>query len=206
MKIIAHRGFWKNVKEKNSFIALERAVNGGFGFETDFRDCGGKILISHNPPKGDEITAEEVFKMYHEAGSNAPLALDIKADGLQDMMKELLDKYDITNYFMVDMSVCDTVVCVDKKLKIASRSSEFEPVLPFYENSEVVWIDYFDGRIDIIDEMRKYLADGKIPCVVSPDLHQLPYEAMWTKLKSEISGNYYLCTDYPDKAKEFFNL
>lgn len=155
MEIIAHRGFWKSIEEKNTFDALEKAIKEGYGFETDFRDCGGQILISHNPPKGDEITADEVFQMYHEVGSKAPLALDIKADGLQDMMKELLEKYDITNYFMVDMSVCDTVVCVDKKLKIASRSSEFEPILPFYADSEVVWIDYFDGRTDIIDERKK---------------------------------------------------
>lgn len=204
MKIIAHRGFWKTEAEKNSMAALKRAVECGYGFETDFRDCAGKVLISHNPPKGDEITAEEVFKMYHESSSQMPLALDIKADGLQDMMMELLNKYNIANYFMVDMSVCDTVVYVEKGITIASRSSEFEPTLPFYNDCKVVWVDYFDGRTDIVDEMNKYIADGKIPCVVSPDLHHLPYDEMWKVLKENIAGEYYLCTDYPDKAELYF--
>ena len=48
MEIIAHRGFWKSIEEKNTFDALEKAIKEGYGFETDFRDCGGQILISHN--------------------------------------------------------------------------------------------------------------------------------------------------------------
>lgn len=204
MKIIAHRGFWKSPEEKNTMVALKRAIDCGYGFETDFRDCALKILISHNPPVGNEITAEDVFKMYYESGSKAPLALDIKADGLQDMMVALLNKYNITNYFMVDMSVCDTVVYVEKGINIASRSSEFEPTLSFYDNSQIIWVDYFDGRTDIVEELNKYIFDGKIPCVVSPELHGLSYESMWNILKENIEGEYYLCTDYPDKAEKYF--
>ena len=72
MKILAHRGFWKTDSEKNSKVAIERAIKNGFGFETDFRDYGGQILISHNPPVGNEMTAEDVFKMYQEAGLQEP--------------------------------------------------------------------------------------------------------------------------------------
>lgn len=204
MKIIAHRGFWETEEEKNTLTALKRAIECGFGFETDFRDCNGKVIVSHNPPRGDEITADEVFMMYREVNSDKPLAIDIKADGLQDMLLELFNKYDIYNYFLVDMSVCDTIPYINKRLRIASRSSEFEPTLPFYKDSVVVWIDYFDGRASIIEEMEKYIRDGKIPCVVSPELHGLPYENMWKALKS-LRGEFYLCTDYPDKAKQFFN-
>lgn len=205
VKIIAHRGFWKLESEKNSMIALQRAIDCGFGFETDFRDYGGQILISHNPPQGIEPNADEVFRMYAETNCSAPLALNIKADGLQDMMLSLLKKYGITNYFMFDMSVCDTIPYIEKDITIASRSSEYEPYLPFYQQSKVVWVDYFDGRTNILDEMAKYIADGKIPCVVSPDLHHLPYDKMWQALKN-FTGDFYLCTDYPDKAKEYFGL
>lgn len=206
MEIIAHRGFWKTEAEKNSMTALKRAIENGYGFETDFRDCAGKLVISHNPPIGNETTAEEVFKMYAESKSNAPLALDIKADGLQDMMITLLTKYNITNYFMVDMSVCDTVVYIEKGIKIASRSSEFEPILPFYNNSDIIWIDYFDGRINIVEELKKYIKDEKIPCIVSPELHKLPYENLWKVLSSISDKLFYLCTDYPEEAKKYFNL
>ncbi len=205
MLIIAHRGFWKTADEKNSFTALKRAVEYGFGFETDFRDFGGKILISHNPPVGNELTADELFRLYAESGNKSTLALNIKADGLQNMMHDLLKKYGIENYFLFDMSVCDTIPYIERKMKIASRSSEFEPYLPFYKDSEVVWVDYFDGRINIIDELRKYISDGKMPCIVSPELHNLPYEPMWQMLKDNRLTNVMLCTDVPDKADEYFN-
>ena len=205
MQIIAHRGFWKTAEEKNSLTALRRAIECGFGFETDFRDYGGRLLISHNPPVGDELSADELFRIYADSGSRETLALNIKADGLQDMMLNMLRQYGVENYFLFDMSVCDTIPYIERKMKIASRSSEFEPYLPFYKDSEVVWVDYFDGRTNIIEELRKYIADDKKPCIVSPELHGLPYEQMWQMLKENRLTNIMLCTDVPDKAYKYFN-
>lgn len=201
--IIAHRGYWEKAEEKNTFAALKKAIDNGYGFETDFRDCKGEILISHNPPTGSEVTADKVFEMYQQSGSSATLALNIKADGLQDMMKELLQKYDIKNYFFFDMSVCDTIIYVDKCMTIASRISEYEQETPFWEDSEFVWLDYF--RKDTSeDEIRKYLQKGKKVCIVSPDLHGRDYNDCWEQLKNINDDNLYLCTDYPDGAKEYF--
>ena len=207
MKIIAHRGFWKTESEKNTIKAIQRAIDSGYGFETDFRDYGGKILISHNPPRGTEITAHELFCAYQKSGSHEPLALNIKADGLQDLMADLLKKYGIDNYFFFDMSVCDTVIYVEKKLKIASRLSEFEKEMPFYKDSTTVWIDYFNSDGPTIQKVRDTLRDGKIACVVSPELHNRSSSQMWSQLlpfKDEES--LYLCTDKPDDAKKFFKL
>lgn len=207
MKIIAHRGFWKSESEKNTKKAIERALENGFGFETDFRDCGGKILISHNPPKGDEMTADEVFKMYQTAESRAPLALNIKADGLQNMMGDLLKKYQIENYFFFDMSICDTVIYINKKLKVASRLSEFETDMPFYKDCSTVWIDYFNSDGPTILKVKHVLMDDKFACVVSPELHNREHMSMWEQLKPIAEyDKLYLCTDYPDKAKEYFKL
>ena len=75
---------------------------------------------------------DEVLRIYQETGSTATLALNIKADGLQEMLKPMLEKYGVKNYFFFDMSVCDTILYVEQHLKFASRSSEFEPYLPFY--------------------------------------------------------------------------
>lgn len=204
MHIIAHRGFWKLESEKNSLMAIQRAVDNGYGFETDFRDCAGQILISHNPPKGNEITAEDVFKLYQQAGLHEPLALNIKSDGLQDMMQDLLEKYNIINYFFFDMSVCDTVIYVEKKLKIASRLSEYEQEMPFYKDSSTVWIDYFNSDGPTIQKVVQTLDDGKNACVVSPELHKRPYMQLWSQLLPYVNEDrLFLCTDFPDKASEF---
>lgn len=41
MKIIAHRGYWIDSSEKNSSNALRKALEQGYGFESDLRDyCG----------------------------------------------------------------------------------------------------------------------------------------------------------------------
>jgi glycerophosphoryl diester phosphodiesterase len=50
MKIIAHRGMWFNKHEQNTLVAFERALENGFGIETDFRDFNGSLVISHDLP------------------------------------------------------------------------------------------------------------------------------------------------------------
>ena len=201
--IIAHRGYWKKAEEKNTFAALKKAIENGYGFETDFRDCKREILISHNPPVGNEVTADKVLEMYHQFGSHATLALNIKADGLQDMMQQLLQKYEIKNYFFFDMSVCDTVLYAEKNMTIATRISEYEQETPFWHDSEFVWLDYF-RKDPTEEEILKYLNAGKKVCIVSPDLHNRDYNDCWYQLKKIKCDNLYLCTDYPDEAKEYF--
>lgn len=202
--IIAHRGYWKKAEEKNTFAALKKAIENGYGFETDFRDCKGEVLISHNPPVGNEVTAEKVFEMYHQSGSQATLALNIKADGLQDMMQRLLQKYDIKNYFFFDMSVCDTILYAEKNMTIATRISEYEQEMPFWDDSEFVWLDYF-RKDPSKDEIRNCLRKGKKVCIVSPDLHARDYNDCWSVLKTIEDANLYLCTDFPDEAKAYFD-
>lgn len=205
IKIIAHRGYWKTELEKNTMAALERAIDYGYGFETDLRDCGGTLVISHNPPKRNEITVESVFEMYSQKQSNVPLALNIKADGLQEMLAELVAKYNINNYFVFDMSVCDTLPYINQHFKIASRRSEYEKDMPFYMNSVTVWIDFFMDDSLVRSEVERILKDDKITCVVSPELHGRDYFDVWNQLKYINNTNLYLCTDYPEKADKFFN-
>jgi hypothetical protein len=131
MHLIAHRGFWQIETEKNTEAAFRRAIEHGFGIETDFRDCSGKIVISHDPPTGNEMTAEDFFKCYNEYNSNVCLAINIKADGLQQEMMRLINEYHIKNYFVFDMSVCDTLGYIEHKFEVFSRISEYEHELPF---------------------------------------------------------------------------
>ncbi|BDM05064.1 hypothetical protein THJ046_08940 [Campylobacter jejuni] len=41
MKILSHRGYWKNKQEKNSITAFDRSFLNSYGLETDLRDMGG---------------------------------------------------------------------------------------------------------------------------------------------------------------------
>jgi len=204
MNIIAHRGYWQCELEKNTLTAIERALQHGWGFETDYRDCNGEIVISHNIPKGVEPKAEEVFQLYKKYHSQATLAINVKSDGLQESLKDLLDRYSISNYFLFDMSIPDTIGYVTLDMHIASRRSEYEQELPFYNRSAFVWLDCFKGDWITEQDISIHLAAGKKVCIVSPELHKRPYKEIWEKYKNIQNESVMLCTDYPEEAELFF--
>jgi len=97
MDILAHRGWWLTDNEKNSVEAFMRAWKAGYGVETDVRDTGGQLVISHNIPTGGELTFDAFLKLYHDHGAGTMLALNIKSDGLTKAIAEALAKRDISS-------------------------------------------------------------------------------------------------------------
>ena len=71
LKILAHRGLWTIENEKNTIEALRNALEEGFGIETDIRDCCGEIVISHNPPKGNEPRLVDILCELEECKRSA---------------------------------------------------------------------------------------------------------------------------------------
>ena len=202
VEILAHRGFWKSVEEKNQKVAFERAFDFGFGIETDLRDVCGKIVISHDMPKGDEITFEEVLKIMN--GRNLPLALNIKADGQAKEIQRLLEKYNHTNYFTFDMSIPEMVFQHKVGLKVFTGLSDIitQPIM--FEEAEGIWLDCFNSDWFDSSDILKLLDKGKKVCIVSPDLHKREYKNIWQKYINV--GGIMLCTDFPLEAKEYFNV
>lgn len=141
IKILAHRGFWKEETEKNTKIAFERAFNSGFGIETDLRDIKGEIVISHNMPQGREMEFEDLLKLLD--GRDLTLALNIKADGMADEIKRLLEKYKVSNYFTFDMSIPEMVYQHKTGLKLFTGQSDIMPHPIMLDNATGVWLDSF---------------------------------------------------------------
>ncbi len=206
MEIIAHRGFWKDISEKNTMTALKRAADNRIGTETDFRDYMEKLVVSHNVADANSPLAEEFFKLYQRI--KCTLALNVKADGIQELLKEVLTKYEIENYFCFDMSIPDTLGYIDEGLKFFVRQSEYEEMNSLYNEADGVWVDGFIDDDWITPELiGEHRDKGKRVCIVSSDLHGRDYQKLWEKLKiKEIldDEDIILCTDYPDKAKEYF--
>lgn len=199
--ILAHRGYWKKEEEKNTKEAFKRAFDCGFGVETDLRDIKGEIVISHDMPKGNEMTFEEVLALLD--GRNLPLALNIKADGMAFKIKKLLEKYNHTNYFTFDMSIPEMVVQHKMGLNVFTGISDIVPNPIMYKEAQGVWLDCFYSDWFSKKEIKEILDAGKKVCIVSPDLHKREYKNVWTKYK-DVKG-IMLCTDFPDEAKEYFN-
>lgn len=208
MKIMSHRGYWKTLREKNSLKAFERSFSLGFGTETDIRDYCGHLVISHDIPDESCMRVNTVFEVYLQINASLPLALNIKADGLQQELKKLLLQYGIENYFVFDMSVPDGLVYLKNEINTFTRQSEYEVSPAFYEEAKGVWIDCFLDEWVTERVISQHLAYGKQVCLVSPELHKRDHRPFWQKLVGmavAADARLMLCTDYPEDAKEWFD-
>lgn len=207
MKIIAHRGYWNDQIERNSPQALHAALAHGYGFESDLRDYQGRLVISHNIAEETSQNAEEVFRWLEENQDRFCFAINIKADGLKELLQNQLAEKHIKNYFLFDMSVPQMVEFQQMGLTYFTRQSEVEPDPVMYETAAGVWIDGFWGT-DWISEglLQGHISKGKSVCLVSPELHGEEPMPFWNRLRTfEIPWNrVFLCTDIPDAATEFF--
>ncbi len=212
MEIIAHRGLWSTPDQKNSDRAIHEAVENGFGVEIDLRDHGGRLVVSHDIPDDSARDFEQVVGSLADlpAFNIVPWALNIKADGLQRLVLDVVDRYALTGAFCFDMSVPDGLgyLKLSGHCRVYTRQSEYEADPPFYAEADGVWLDEFNTRwiTDkiIIDHRRQ----NKQVCIVSPELHGRDHLPLWQQLKKsgavDDDDSIQLCTDYPVQAREFF--
>ena len=205
LSFLAHRGQWSAPVEKNSPAALRLALASGFGLETDFRDLAGALVVSHDPAAPGAWPAGELFAL---AAADAPLALNIKADGLVSLLRPLLQQYSISHYFCVDMSVPETLVYRRAGLRFFARESEYEPSPALYADAAGVWMDQFHSDWIAPQHILRHLDAGKQVALVSPELHGRPHEEFWTRLRTaglHRQTHLMLCTDFPVAARDFFH-
>lgn len=208
MRIIAHRGLWKTETEKNTLIAFERAFSFGYGIETDIRDRNGTIVLSHNPPDESCPLFTDLLDLWIQYTDRPLLALNIKSDGLYLLLEDIFKKYELTkdDYFFFDASVPEQYVYLKRRYQMFSRSSEFEEIIPLYEQCSGIWLDQFTDCNHIENNIKMLLASGKTISVVSPELHNRGHMQIWKILKKyRENNNLILCTDVPEEAEEYFN-
>lgn len=205
MIIITHRGYWKKPEEKNSMQSFQNSVSKGFGCETDIRDFESELVISHDIAAKNNLKFNSILESYKNA--NLLLALNIKADGLQNLLRNSLQQFNILNYFVFDMSIPDAKEYLDKGFNVFCRQSEYEPYVPFYDEIKGIWLDAFEKIWYDSELVNEHLSQGKQVCIVSAELHKRDHLSHWRFLKSWSfidNNNLILCTDYPEEARFFF--
>lgn len=206
MIILAHRGFWTVPEEKNTLKAFEKAFSNGYGIETDVRDYKEDLVISHNVADASCPRFSEVLDIYKRVGNDVPLALNVKADGIQPLLKKYLEQYGISNYFMFDMSVPEQVVYVRDGFNTFTRQSEFELSPSMYDKACGVWMDEFSEEWMNSDYFGKHLEADKRIGVISPEIHGNDEKRIWDMIKPfKADDRLMLCTDIPKKAEAYFN-
>jgi hypothetical protein len=208
LNIIAHRGYWLEAAEKNSLVAFSRALEYGFGIETDLRDLDRKLVVSHDVPVEGAMNVAEFINLYKQYPVAAPMALNIKSDGLYPLIKDLIIQSGMTNYFVFDMSVPDTRGYLAEQIPVFTRLSEYETAPAFLDKSRGVWLDAFESEWYDEKVIQNLLSQEKQVAIVSPELHRRPHLQQWQFLKEHHfhkSDLVSLCTDFPLEAKEYFN-
>lgn len=160
MQFIAHR--------INSCDLLA-GVPENYGVEIDVRDFQSELVLHHDPFCNGELLEKFLTAYRHKT-----LILNIKSEGIEWRVRELLQKYNISDYFFLDSSFPMIVkLFAQGETKTCIRVSEYESIetaLNMQDRASWVWVDCFNGQ-----HLDKYscqlLRDAAYKiCLVSPVL------------------------------------
>jgi len=160
MKLIAHR--------KNTLNEL-LACPPKYGVEVDIRSYGNKLIMHHDP-----FIEGESFETWITAYRHGTLILNIKEEGLEARLIELMKMSGVEDYFFLDQSFPFLVKWSKAgEHRCAVRVSEFESVetaLSLAGMVEWVWVDCFT-HFPLSRGDAKLLKDARLKlCLVSPEL------------------------------------
>lgn len=168
-----------------------------FGVELDLRPEGDKIIIHHDAFKPGE-DFEEWLKHYN----HALIILNTKAEGMENRILELMDKYNIKDYFFLDLSLPFLIRYMNQGVKkMAVRFSEYEPlefVMGFAGKVDWVWVDCFTD-LPLSPESYNQLKKHFKLCLVSPELQGYELSRI-DEFKKKLHGMSIdaVCTKRPD--------
>lgn len=160
MKLIAHR---RNTRKELI------ATPSNYGVEVDIRSFGNKLVIHHDPfVEGESLDA------WIAAYQHGTLILNVKEEGLEARLIDLMKVHGITDYFFLDQSFPFLIKWSKAgERRCAVRISEFETIetaLTLAGKVDWVWVDCFTHfPLSQQDAQRLKNAGFKL-CLVSPEL------------------------------------
>ena len=160
MKLIAHR---RNTLNELNATAIK------YGVEVDIRSKGNELIMHHDP-----FVSGESFETWLEAYQHGTLILNVKEEGLEAKLIELMAYYGIKDYFFLDQSFPFLIKWGNLgESRCAVRVSEFESIetaLKLAGKVNWVWVDCFTHfSLSGADATRLQQAGFKL-CLVSPEL------------------------------------
>jgi hypothetical protein len=172
------------------------------GVEVDIRSDGKVLIVHHDPFSGGENFEEWLSAFNHKF-----LILNVKEEGLEFRLIELMDSNGIDNFFFLDQSFPFLIkTSRSGESRCAVRVSEFENIntaMTLARKIEWIWVDCFT-RFPLTKESAYRLKqEGAFKlCLVSPELQgRMDKKSITTFRKNiedlEIEGDA-VCTKYPD--------
>jgi len=192
MKLISHR---------RNTIAELRATDPKYGVEVDIRSEGGGLIIQHDP-----FVSGESFEAWIESYRHQTLILNVKEEGLEARLIDLMASKGISDYFFLDQSFPFLVKYANVgESRCAVRISEFESIdtaLTLSGKVDWVWVDCFtEFPLSEEDALRLKKAGFKL-CLVSPELQgrvaETEIPALFLLLRARNIESHAVCTKRPD--------
>ena len=199
MKLIAHR---------RNLISELIATPKHLGVEVDIRSNNNELIINHDP-----FETGESFEKWLSAYEHGTLILNVKEEGLEDRLINLMDRAAITDYFFLDQSFPYLVKYSKNGLRrCAVRVSEYESVstaLTLAGKVDWVWVDCFTRFPLSYDDAKNLQESGFKLCLVSPELQGRDAELEITKLVNLLDERKIraqaVCTKRPDLWEKLTN-
>lgn len=140
-----------------------------YGVEIDIRSYGSKLIIHHDP-----MIEGESFEAWIAAYKHGTLILNIKEEGLESRLIDLMAAHGIEDYFFLDQSFPFLVKWARAgERRCAVRISEFEKIdtaLTLAGKIDWVWVDCFTHFALTREESKHLKSVGFKLCLVSPEL------------------------------------
>ena len=182
-------------------IELLETTSNDLGVEVDIRSNGENLIIHHDPFKQGEY-----FKEWLKAYNHGTLILNVKEEGLEETLIQIMSQYNIDDYFFLDQSFpfLRKAASMGEK-RCAVRVSEYENIetaLSLSGMVDWVWVDCFNHfPLNNEDANRLKNAGFKL-CIVSPELQGRSDHNHIKEFRSKIEllgiNGDAVCTKYPD--------
>ena len=174
-----------------------------YGVEIDLRSYKNRIIINHEPFENG-VDFLDWLKYYQHKF----LILNIKEEGLEKYILDIVNNQNIKDFFFLDQSMPFLIKTVlSGESRTALRVSEYESLetaLKFKNKAKWIWVDFFSHFPLEIDDLNKLKNSNFKICLVSPELQGFNYEAA-VNFKNKLFKDKYIydavCTKFPELWK-----
>ena len=152
----------------NKIIELKN-TNSNLGIEVDIRSNGKNLIIHHEPFEKGEDFKEWLVHYKHKM-----LILNVKEEGLEYSLINLMNTANIKNYFFLDQSFPFLLkYSKEAEGRSAVRFSEYESIQSVYLLNKLcnwVWVDCFSKNPLTFKKYKQLKEYNFKICIVSPEL------------------------------------
>ena len=191
------------IKHRINTIDELKFTPADFGVEIDLRSYRNNIIINHEPFI-DSILFEDWLQFYNHKF----LILNVKEEGLEEIILGKIKKFNIKNFFFLDQSfpfLIKTINSGEKRTAVrVSKYESIETALKLTNLAEWIWLDYY-GSFPLNDVELEKLKEANFKiCLVSPELQGFSY-SITKEYAFQISNKNFIfdgvCTKFPSLWK-----